>query len=127
MKNIAKIIIPLILTLSFVACGVDDTTLKISKDKGAANALSIARQNGCLNCHNVSSSIIGPAWVLVSERYKSSPDAREMLIEKVKNGGNGSWNDITGGALMPPQSRVSPEHISLIVDFILALKRDGGQ
>ena len=106
-----------------MACGVDQTSLNISKDKSAANALSIARQNGCLNCHNVGSSIIGPAWVLVSERYHSSPDAREMLIKKVRAGGNGSWNDITGGALMPPQTRVSQAHIGLIVDFILALKQ----
>ena len=106
-----------------MACGADQTSLKISKDKSAAKALSIARQNGCLNCHNVGSSIIGPAWVLVSDRYQSSPDAREMLIKKIRTGGNGSWDDITGGALMPPQTRVSPEHIGLIVDFILALKQ----
>lgn len=119
-KNIS--ILSLLMFL-LVGCGADDTSLKISKDKDAANALSIARQNGCLNCHNVGSSIVGPAWVLVSERYKSSPDAREMLIKKVRTGGNGSWNDITGGALMPPQTRVSPEHIGLIVDFILSLKK----
>jgi len=124
MNKLYQITILLLLSLMFAACGVDDTTLKISKDKKAANALSLARQNGCLNCHSVGSSIIGPAWVLVSERYKSSPDAHQMLIEKVRNGGNGSWNDITGGALMPPQKRVSQEHISLIVEFILSLKHD---
>ena len=124
MKVIYKGIIFLLFTLTLAACGVDDTTLKMAKDKKSANALSIARQNGCLNCHSVGSSIIGPAWVLVSERYKSSPDARDMLIKKVRNGGNGSWNDITGGALMPPQSRVSQEHIALIVDFILSLKQN---
>ena len=122
-KNIHLLIIILV-GLVLMACGVDETSLKISKDKGAAEALSIARQNGCLNCHNVGSSIIGPAWVLVSERYKSSPDAREMLIKKIRTGGNGSWNDITGGAIMPPQTRVSQEHISLIVDFILSLKQN---
>ena len=121
-KNIHLLIIILV-SLVLMACGVDETSLKISKDKGAAEALSIARQNGCLNCHNVGSSIIGPAWVLVSERYKSSPDAREMLIKKIRTGGNGSWNDITRGALMPPQTRVSQEHIGLIVDFILSLKQ----
>ncbi|HFE37976.1 MAG TPA: c-type cytochrome [Gammaproteobacteria bacterium] len=121
MKKIL-ILLPLLLT----ACGVaDDTTLKIAQSKKAAHALTIARQSGCLNCHNVTSSIIGPAWVLVADRYKSSPDAREMLIEKVKKGGNGSWNDITGGASMPAhEKRLSHEHIALIVDFILSLKHD---
>jgi len=118
------LIIPMF-AVSLLACGANETNLKISKDKRAANALSIARQNGCLNCHTVGSSIIGPAWVLVSERYKSSPDARAMLIEKVKKGGKGSWNEITGGASMPAhEKRVSHEHIAQIVDFILSLKRD---
>jgi len=108
------------------ACDVaDDTSLKISQDKGAAEALSIARQNGCLNCHNVTNSIIGPAWDLVSERYKGSSDARAYLIEKVKKGGNGAWNDITGGAKMPAhESRVSQAHIEQIIDFIISLKAD---
>lgn len=109
------------------ACDVaDETTLKYSQDKKSAQTLSIARQNGCMNCHNVTSSIIGPAWVLVSERYKNSPDARTYLIEKVKKGGNGAWNNITGGAKMPAhEKRVSAAHIAQIVDFILSLKKDG--
>lgn len=113
----------IILFLS-VGCDVsNETSLKISHDKSAAEALSIARQNGCLNCHNVTSSIIGPAWDLVSARYQNSADAREYLIDKVKKGGNGVWNDITGGAKMPAhEKRVSHEHIAQIVDFILSLK-----
>jgi mono/diheme cytochrome c family protein len=52
-------------------------------------------------------------------------EAREWLIEKVKKGGSGSWNSITGGAEMPPQGRiVSEQHIEVLVDFILSLKRD---
>ena len=111
------------------ACDVaNDTSLKMAGDKNAAGALSVARQNGCLNCHNVTSSIVGPAWDLVSVRYKDSPDARSYLIEKVKKGGNGAWNDITGGAKMPAhETRVSQEHIEQIVDFILSLKSDASK
>jgi len=120
-----KTVLTVVAVLMIISCGADETTLKISQDKKSAAALSIARQNGCLNCHKVTSSVIGPAWILVSERYKDAPDAREFLINKVKKGGSGSWNDITGGAKMPAhEHRVSHEHIELIVDFILALKRD---
>lgn len=109
-----------------VGCEVsNDTVMKISREKGSAEALSIARQNGCMNCHNVTNSIVGPAWDLVSERYKDSPDARAYLINKVKKGGGGAWSDITGGAKMPPhESRVSHAHIAQIVDFIISLKAD---
>ncbi len=108
------------------SCGVaNETSLKISQDKMSIETLSIARQNGCLNCHNTTSSIIGPAWDLVSERYKNSPEARAYLINKVKKGGNGAWNDITGGAIMPAhETRVSAAHIERIVDFILSLKAE---
>lgn len=110
-------------SLLLVGCGVDETTLKISTSKEAAKALTIARQSGCLNCHNVGNSIVGPSWVLVAERYQSIPGAREMLIEKVKKGGTGAWSDITGGAIMPAhEKRLSHEHIALIVDFILTLR-----
>lgn len=121
-----KLGLSFILLLGLTACdsGVNQTSKKIAQNKGAADALSIARLNGCMNCHNVTSSIIGPAWDLVSERYKNSDDAREYLINKVKKGGNGNWNDITGGAKMPAhEHRVSEQHIAQMVDFILSLKR----
>lgn len=97
----------------------------MASSKSAAEAVSLARANGCLNCHAVGSSIVGPAWTLVAARYQGSPDARAYLIEKVKKGGNGAWNDITGGAKMPAhESRVSEAHLGKIVDFILGLKVD---
>lgn len=120
---------PLLVILLFVsllsACdfGANPVSKKIASSKNAAAALSLANQNGCLNCHNVTSSIIGPAWDLVSERYRDAPDAREYLIRKVQRGGNGNWNDITGGAKMPAhEHRVARADIARIVDFILSLK-----
>lgn len=118
-----KIFIVLICLL-LVACGGSETSVKIAGNKEAAAALSLARANGCMNCHGVNNSIIGPAWSLVSERYKESEDAKTYLIEKIKLGGNGAWNDITGGAKMPPhETRVSHAHIEQIVDFIISLKK----
>lgn len=124
--QLQKMFVCLFIIFLLIACDVsNETSLKIATDKGAAGALSNARQNGCLNCHNVTSSIIGPAWDLVSERYKNSPNARAYLIDKVKKGGNGAWNDITGGAVMPAhEKRVSSAHIEQIVDFILSLKAE---
>lgn len=117
-------VISLLFALNACDFGVNETSKKIAADKDAAAAVSLARQNGCLRCHKVTSSIVGPAWDLVSERYKDSPDAKAYLIEKVKKGGNGNWNDITGGAKMPAhETRVAHQHIEQIVEFILSLKR----
>lgn len=124
LKYVIQLLLIVGALINISACDVaDETSLKIASEKESAEALSIARQNGCLNCHNVTSSIIGPAWVLVSERYKNSPDARAYLIDKVNKGGNGAWNDITGGARMPAhETRVSQTHVEQIVDFIISLK-----
>ena len=86
-------------------------------------SLDLARANGCLNCHAIHESRIGPPWDKVAERYRNAPAARELLIEKVKDGGSGSWSELTGGAVMPPNSpRVADRDIEKLVDFILSLK-----
>lgn len=119
-----NIILILISGLVLLACGANETSMKIAGDKKAAAALSLARANGCMNCHGVNNSIVGPAWTMVSERYRESEDAKTYLIEKIKLGGDGAWNDITGGAKMPPhETRVSHAHIEQIVDFIISLKK----
>lgn len=120
-----RLLISLALLVLLTACGSDETIHKIAGNKDAAQAMHLARQNGCTNCHGLANSIVGPAWELVSERYQNVQGAREFLIEKVKKGGNGSWNDITGGAKMPAhENRVKPEHIEQLVDFILSLKNE---
>jgi cytochrome c len=90
---------------------------------GAAYAdLDLAKKSGCLACHNIEKKIVGPAWKDVAARYKSNPDARNILIGKTKKGGKGNWTKITGGAPMPPYSpRISDENIAKLVDFILKL------
>ena len=88
-----------------------------------ADAMDIARSNGCLACHGVDKKILGPAFIDVAERYKDDPQAKEKLVDKIKDGGNGNWNDVTGGMPMPPySSRVSDEDIKKMVDHILSLK-----
>jgi cytochrome c len=88
-------------------------------------SMDLARTNGCLNCHALHEPKIGPPWDKVAERYGDAPGARELLIDKVKHGGSGSWTQLTGGAVMPPNSpRVADKTIEKLVDFILSLKSD---
>ncbi len=80
--------------------------------------LDLAKKSGCLACHSVEKKVVGPAWKDVAAK---APDRAEM-IEKVKKGGKGNWNDVTGGVPMPPYSpRVADADIETLVDFILAL------
>ncbi len=82
--------------------------------------LDLAKKSGCLACHSIEKKVVGPAWKDVAAKY--SADDRDALIAKVKKGGKGAWNDVTGGVPMPPYSpRVSDANIDTLVDFILAL------
>lgn len=82
-----------------------------------------ARRHGCVACHAIDTKMMGPAWKDVSARYRGDEAAREQLIAKVKAGGAGNWNDVTGGIPMPPNSpRVPDEVIAGLVDFIMSLE-----
>ena len=107
-----------------VSCeGQIKTPGSLANRQNFADLVNLAEVNGCLPCHKVNASVIGPAWDLVANRYRNVPNARQMLIEKVKSGGSGSWTTITGGAVMPPYSpRVSDADIEKLVDYILAIK-----
>ena len=84
----------------------------------------LAHMNGCIECHTVSAATVGPSWMAIAERYKDTPraEARALLIESVKKGSQGKWLTWKGGGGMPPLGkRVSEEHITELVDFILSL------
>ena len=90
---------------------------------GQASAdLDLAQKSGCLACHSVDKKVVGPGWKDVAAKYKGDAGAKDLLIGKVKAGGKGNWNDVTGGVPMPPYSpRVSDADIATLVDFILGL------
>lgn len=84
--------------------------------------LDLAKKSGCLACHSVDKKVVGPAWKDVAAKYKGDAAAKASLVDKVKKGGKGNWNDVTGGVPMPPYSpRVADADIDTLVDFILTL------
>lgn len=115
MAILLSILIPSVLLLG--ACD------KMHQDSGVdQQSLDLARTNGCLNCHDLHNTKIGPPWDMVAKRYGNTAAARDLLIDKVKHGGTGSWTDLTGGAVMPPNSpRVADKTIEKLVTFILSL------
>lgn len=98
--------------------GVNASAVPMGKEE----VLALAQANGCLDCHRVDAQLIGPSWQAVSARYRDDPAAQVFLVEKVKRGGKGNWNEVTGGIPMPPYSpRVSDEDIEKLVSFVLSL------
>lgn len=141
MKFVFDIPIVLALAAVLVGCGGGDpdemkrelsasiSTKKAKSPQEYYNmSVDLAGMNGCMNCHRIDQDLIGPSWSSISAHYKNDPNAREWLINKVKNGGAGVWSATTSGAAMPPNSpRVSDKDIGELVDFILSLNKSAVQ
>ena len=96
------------------------TILIVASSVPASADEKLARQYGCLECHSVTSRIVGPAYGDVAARYRGDSAARAALIAKVSHGGKGNWTQITGGVPMPPFGRRAPAaDIERLVDWVL--------
>ena len=105
-------------------CGRQGSTPQSPSTDGDARLFKLAHRNGCIDCHTVNTTSIGPSWLAVAERYKESPRAetRALLIDSVMKGSKGKWLTWRGSDGMPPLGkRVSKADIEELVDFILSL------
>lgn len=92
------------------------------RQKSRDEMLTLAQGSGCFACHSLDEKVVGPSWRDIALRYTDDGNARPALIDKVKNGGDGNWSDVTQGVAMPPYApRVSDKHVAQLVDFILSL------
>ena len=79
----------------------------------------LMRRGGCIGCHEVDETLIGPAYREVAKRYRNQPEALQALFKKVRAGGKGNWGD----AAMPPngEDKLSDEDLRKLLQWILAL------
>jgi len=83
-----------------------------------SDASKIGIKYGCLTCHNVDYTIVGPAYREVAAKYKADPEATAKLEEQIQKGGSGKW----GPTIMPPFPQVSAAERKILVDWILGQK-----
>jgi len=74
----------------------------------------------CATCHRLATKLVGPAWKDVAARYKGQAGAEKMLMEKVRKGGKGNWDKVTGGVPMTPHPNISDADLKKVLDFELA-------
>lgn len=87
----------------------------------ADDVQSLLNSNGCMACHAVDQTLVGPSFKMVADRYKGK-DAVEVLAKKIIDGGGGNWSSETGGAPMPPHPDLPMDKAKEIVHWILSLK-----
>ena len=83
-----------------------------------ADALVLAKKNGCLVCHAIDKKVVGPAWKDVAAKYRGDAGAEARMMEKIAKGGSGVWGSIA----MPPNPRLSEADRQALAKFVLSLK-----
>ncbi len=78
---------------------------------------NLAKNSGCLNCHNVDTKLVGPALKEIAAKYAGQEGASDYLAGQIKKGSNGVWGPIP----MPPNAMVSDDNAKVLADFILSL------
>jgi cytochrome c len=78
----------------------------------------LAKSKGCLGCHAVDHTVVGPSYKDVAAKYAGQPDVVPKLVEKVMKGGGGTWGQMP----MPPNPQVSADETSKLVQWVLGLK-----
>lgn len=73
-----------------------------------AQADALMKANGCMNCHDVATKKIGPAFKDVAAKFKGKADAEKMLVAKLKDGKG------------HPAVKASEADVSTMVKFVLS-------
>lgn len=100
--------------LLFAALLTAATTQVLAAPDGQA----LAAQHNCLGCHQVASSVVGPAYKDVAARYRGNKAAVALLSDRIRKGGIGVW----GKTVPMPAQQVSDADLKVIVTWILGLK-----
>ncbi len=79
----------------------------------------LMEKRGCISCHRVDKKLIGPSFKAVAERYRGNADAPALLFQKVREGGEGVWDDIP----MTPnsESKISDADLKTVIAWVLSL------
>ncbi len=88
---------------------------------GTQSALAnpeLMKAKNCSACHNVDKKSIGPSFKDIAAKYSSDPKAVELLVNKVRNGGVGTWGNI----MMPANPQVSAAEAETLVRWVLTQK-----
>jgi cytochrome c len=99
--------------------GFDKAAASMGHQQGQANisGKNIMLSLDCKSCHKEAEKSIGPAFVLVSQKYGKDPNAMSYLTEKIIKGGSGVWGDVA----MSAHPTLSKEDVRQIVSWVLAL------
>lgn len=77
--------------------------------------LTVLRQSACLNCHADKTSLVGPSFAAIAEKYEDNAETIARLGRHIQTGSSGNW----GSLPMPPHAHLSERETQDIARFIL--------
>lgn len=86
-----------------------------AETESGSPALALAERSGCLSCHALNATLVGPSYREVAARYAGKNSA-SALLGKLREGSEGSWGSIP----MPAQTELKDDEAKLLIDWILA-------
>lgn len=75
----------------------------------------------CKSCHKEADKSIGPAFIMVSQKYAKNPNAVTYLSHKIMTGGSGVWGDVA----MAAHPNISQSDLNQIIQYVLGLSNKG--
>ena len=91
----------------------------LSAPVAAQNVDGLLKKHGCLACHSIDKTVVGPSYKEVAAKNAGKTDAEKRLAEKVKKGGVGVWGQVP----MPPNAAVPDADVLAIVKWVLVQKK----
>ncbi len=79
-------------------------------------ASTLAERRGCLQCHDLDRSRIGPAFRSIADRYRGDPEAKSRIVDWLETGGRGHWGE---DYAMSEQSHLRPGEAETLVRWVL--------
>ena len=79
---------------------------------------ALLQKNNCLACHNVTQTVVGPAFKDVANKYRGQADAADKLARKIRLGGSGVW----GAMPMPAHPQISDVDAKKLAVYVLNIK-----
>ena len=121
----------IVIFMLMIAFGVANVGWLIMRPRPAAEAMqavidarpelavgkSLVESSDCMRCHGIERNFVGPSFAAIADRYKSQPDAVDLLAGKIRNGGVGVWGDV----IMPRHPQVSAEQSGGVAAWLIAV------
>ena len=77
---------------------------------------ALASERGCMSCHGLVRTQVGPGFAQIAQRYRSDTGAAVRLAARIRSGSIGHW----GRLIMPAQARVTEPEAATLAAWVLA-------